>query len=81
MAEENENKVNETARIPEPQKMDNETVVFLNSLGASLVEMFNAVNKVLEKKSCNRSEASIIKAHGVILKSKLTQLHGAKIAD
>lgn len=74
MAEENK-------EVERTHKMSEHKLLFLETLKSELYALVNEIENVINKSSCNRSEASIIKAHGVILKSKLTQLHGAKIAD
>ena len=72
MAEENKETVS---------RMSDEAIATLTALSDDLSNTFAAIAEVLAKKSCNRAEASLIKAHAVILKAKLTELHKAKIAD
>ena len=61
--------------------MTDDAIEMLTSLADELNNTFNAIASVLAKKSCNRSETSLIKAHAVILKAKLTELHKASITN
>ena len=62
-------------------RMSKDAIAILAPLADELNNTFMAVASVLAKKSCNRAEASLIKAHAVILKAKLTELHKAKITN
>ena len=72
MAEENKETVS---------RMSEEAIATLEDISDKLSDTFAAIAEVLAKKSCNRAEASLIKAHAVILKAKLTELHKAKITN
>lgn len=72
MAEENKETVS---------RMSNDAIATLADISDKLSDTFAAIAEVLAKKSCNRAEASLIKAHAVILKAKLTELHKAKITN